>query len=341
VIDCGNSGTTMRLLAGILAGRPFAATLDGDESLRRRPMRRIMEPLGRMGAEVLSRDGKGTAPLRIRGGALRAIHYVSPVASAQVKSAVILAGLQATGTTVLEEPQKSRDHTEIMAGGFGAKVRVDGCTVSVEGPQRLSGRRIDIPGDLSAAAFFLVAGAVIPGSDILIRDVGLNPTRTGVIDVLRRMGAEVECRNQREAGGEPVGDLRVVGGRLRGVDIGADMVARTIDEYPILSVAAALAEGVTRIFGAGELRTKESDRIAVTVRELRKLGVSAEEREDGMDIEGCGRLRAARVDPEGDHRVAMAFAIAGLVANGGIEIEDSRSADISFPGFFERLEALL
>ncbi len=341
IIDCGNSGTTLRLLAGVLAGRPYAATLDGDVSLRGRPMQRVIEPLSRMGAEISGQDGKGLAPLKIRGGGLRGIHYDSPVASAQVKSAILLAGLQADGMTIVKEPQKSRNHTEIMARAFGADLRVDGRSVSLEGPQNLSMRDVRVPGDLSSAAFFMGAAALIPGSDILIRGIGCNSTRSGVVDVLRRMGASIELVHVREEGGEPVADIRIVGGgRLKGVQVGKDMVARTIDEYPVLSVAAALAEGVTTFSGVGELRTKESDRIATMTRELRKLGVEVEEQEDGMRIEGRKRLKGAKLTSYGDHRVAMSLAVAGLFSEGGVEIDDGACADISFPGFFELLEGL-
>ena len=341
VIDCGNSGTTMRLLSGVLAGRPFVTTLDGDVSLRQRPMQRVIDPLARMGAQVLSRNGEGVAPLEIRGGNLRGIHYILPIASAQVKSAIVLAGLQAEGVTVVEEPQKSRDHTEIMAQAFGVKLKVEGeRSVVVEGGQRLSARDVRVPGDLSSAAFFLVAAAAILGSDLVIRGVGCNPTRSGVIDVLRRMGAGIEMTRQREEAGEPVADLRIIGKKLRGVEIGPEMAARTIDEYPVLSVAAALAEGVTTICGAKELRFKESDRIAAMTRELRSLGVQAEEREDGMKIEGRSRLQGAQLSSYGDHRVAMALAVAGLSSDGGVEIDDSACVDISFPGFFDLLEGV-
>ena len=340
-IDCGNSGTTMRLLAGVLAGCPFVTTLDGDASLRTRPMARIVEPLTQMGAQILSQNGKGVAPLQIRGGNLRGIHYRMPMASAQVKSAIFLAGLQASGMTVLEEPQQSRDHTEIMARSFGAKLKVEGGrSISLEGPQQLSARDVEVPGDLSSAAFYLVAAASIPGSDLLIHGVGCNPTRSGVIDVLRKMDAKVELLRPREKAGEPVADLRVVGGKLRGVEIGPEMVARTIDEYPVLSVAAALAEGRTTICGAKELRYKESDRIAVMTAELRKLGVEVEEREDGMTIQGRERLKGGELKTHGDHRVAMALAVAALSAEGGVKLDDSACADISFPGFFEILESL-
>ncbi len=340
VIDCGNSGTTMRLLSGVLAGRPFVTTLDGDASLRQRPMQRVIDPLTQMGAEIFGQNGKGVAPLEIRGGQLRGIRYVSQVASAQVKSAVLLAGLQAEGTTVVEEPQQSRDHTEIMARAFGAEMRVENRSVSLKGRRQLCGRNVKVPGDLSSAAFFLVAAASVTGSDLVIRGVGLNPTRSGVIDVLRRMGASVEILRQWEETGEPVADLRIIGRGLKGVEVGPEMGARTIDEYPVLSVAAALADGITTISGVKELRYKESDRIAVMTRELRKLGVQVEEREDGMRIDGRKRLKGAQLQSYGDHRVAMALAMAALSADGGVEIDDGACADISFPGFFDLLEEI-
>lgn len=338
VVDCGNSGTTMRLLSGILAGRPFASTLDGDASLRRRPMKRIAEPLEKMGARIASREGR--APLEIQGGNLKGIHYATPVASAQVKSAILLAGLQAEGLTTVEEPQQSRDHTEIMARALGAKLEARGKTVSVEGGHKLTPLDITVPGDLSSAAFFMAAAAMIPDSDVVIRGVGCNPTRSGVIDILRRMGARIDLLDQRTAAGEPVADIRVRGSKLKGVEIGPDMVARTIDEYPILAVAAALADGITGICGAKELRYKESDRIAVMTEQLRRLGVDVEERDDGMIIEGRGRLTGASVQSAGDHRVAMSLAVAGLSADGGVAIDDTACADISFPGFFDLLERI-
>ena len=338
IIDCGNSGTTMRLLSGILAGRPFVSTLDGDASLRRRPMKRVAAPLEKMGARIASREGR--APLEIHGGNLKGIHYATPVASAQVKSAILLAGLQAEGVTTVEEPQQSRDHTEIMARALGAKLEACGRSVSVEGGHKLAPLDIEVPGDLSSAAFFMAAAAMIPGSDVLIRGVGCNPTRSGIIDILRRMGAGIDFFDERTAAGEPVADIRVRGTKLKGVDIGPEMVARTIDEYPILAVAAALADGITAICGAEELRYKESDRIAVMTEQLRRLGVSVEERDDGMIIEGRGRLKGASVESAGDHRVAMALAVAGLSADGGVAIDDTACADISFPGFFDLLERI-
>jgi 3-phosphoshikimate 1-carboxyvinyltransferase len=338
IIDCGNSGTTMRLLSGILAGRPFVSTLDGDASLRRRPMKRVAEPLEKMGARFGSREG--CAPLEIHGGSLKGIHYATPVASAQVKSAILLAGLQAEGVTTVDEPQQSRDHTEIMARALGAKLEARGRTVSVEGGHKLAPLDIEVPGDLSSAAFFMAASAMIPGSDVLIRGVGCNPTRSGIIDILRRMGARIDLLDERTAAGEPVADIRVRGTKLKGVEIGPEMVARTIDEYPVLAVAASLADGITGICGAKELRYKESDRIAVMTEQLRRLGVDVEERDDGMIIEGRGSLKGASVESAGDHRVAMALAVAGLSADGGVAIDDTACADISFPGFFDLLERI-
>ncbi|HWP59065.1 MAG TPA: 3-phosphoshikimate 1-carboxyvinyltransferase [Candidatus Acidoferrales bacterium] len=339
-IDCGNSGTTMRLLAGVLAGRPFASVLDGDDSLRRRPMRRIIEPLGQMGAEIESARGDGLAPLKIRGGKLRGISYRMPIASAQVKSSILLAGMQASGTTLVTEPQRSRDHTEIMARAFGAELETRGLSVAVKGGARLAARAVAVPGDLSAAAFFLVAAALVPSSELVLKEVGCNPTRAGIIELLKRMGAKIELAPRGDPGAEPVADLRIRAAELRGIEIGADMVARTIDEYPILFVAAALASGVTTVSGAKELRYKESDRIAVMAEALRELGVRVEEREDGLRIEGARRLRGARLKTYGDHRVAMALAVAGLCASGGVELDDDRCADISFPGFFDLLSQI-
>jgi len=339
-IDCGNSGTTMRLLSGLLSGRPFISCLDGDASLRRRPMRRIIDPLTQMGAKIVSKGENGCAPLEIRGGALHGVHYRMPIASAQVKSAILLAGLQAEGMTILEEPLKSRDHTEVMLRGFGAELSVNCKALSLRGRQSLIGQDIRIPGDISSAAFFFVAAATIPESAVVIRGVGCNPTRDGVVEVLRRMGASIELINKRTEAGEAVADFRVRGGDLKGVDVGADMVARTIDEYPILAVAGALAHGNTTFSDVRELRYKESDRIAAMTQGLRQLGVRVDEREDGMTIYGAQNLRGGRVRSFGDHRIAMSMAIAGLSCADGVEIDDARCVDISFPSFFELLETI-
>ena len=334
-VDCGNSGTTMRLLAGVLAGRPFDARLDGDGSLRTRPMKRIIEPLTRMGARVTGNDGR--APLEIHGGGIRGIEYSSPVASAQVKSAVLLAGLQAGGETCFEEPHRSRDHTEIMARGFGASVESDGRRVRVRGGQELSGTRLRVPGDLSSAAFLFVAAATIPGSDVSVRGVGCNPTRGGVIDVLRAMGADIEVTRTWKEASEPVADFRVRGGALKGTEVEPELAPRTIDEYPVLFVAAALAEGSTLFRDVGELRFKESDRIATMSRELSKMGVKVDVHGDDVRVEGAGALRSAPVESHGDHRVAMALAVAGLSTPGGILLSDEECVKVSFPGFFESL----
>lgn len=339
-IDCGNSGTTMRLMSGLLAGLPFHSELDGDGSLRQRPMQRVIDPLTQMGARIRSKSGNGLAPLEIDGGGLKGIHYPMPIASAQVKSAVLLAALQASGATTVVEPQPSRNHTEVMIRGFGATIAVDGVNITLTGGQSLVGQEVLIPGDISSAAFFLVAAALIPGSDVTIRNVGCNPTRDGVIEVLRRMGALSELLNERQAAGERVADIRVRGGKLNGIDIGPELVARTIDEYPILSIAGAMADGVTTFSDVKELRYKESDRIAAMTEGLRILGVVVDEREDGMTIHGGRRrpFKSGAVRSFADHRVAMSFAIAGLLSDGAIEIDDARCADISFPTFIDLLE---
>ena len=336
-INCGNSGTTMRLLSGVLAGRPFHSELDGDSSLRQRPMKRVIDPLSQMGARIRSRDGNGLAPLEIDGGGLCAIKYRMPIASAQVKSAIILAALQAEGKTIIEEPQRSRDHTEVMLGGFGGSISVDGLTIMVDGRPSLTGRSVHVPGDISSAAFFLAAAAVIPGSDLVVRDAGCNPTRDGVLEVLRRMGASIELDNPRLEAGERVADVHVTGGTLKGVDVGAELVARTIDEYPILAVAAAVAEGVTTFSDVEELRYKESDRIASMTEGLRALGVAVEEHQTGMTIRGGKGFAGGAIKTYGDHRVAMSFAIAGLLCDKGIEIDDAACIDISCPPFFDLL----
>jgi 3-phosphoshikimate 1-carboxyvinyltransferase len=274
------------------------------------------------------------------GRKLRAIDYRAPIASAQVKSAVLLAGLQAAGVTTVEEPLRSRDHTELMIRGFGGDISIDGRSLTIRGGQVLSARAVRIPGDISSAAFFMVAAAVTPGSDLIIHEVGCNTTRDGVIEVLRRMGSSIELMNPRVETGEPVADLRILGGRLKGVDVGPEMVARTIDEYPILAVAAALADGTTRFSDVRELRYKESDRIATMTEGLRRLGVDVEERDNGMTIRGGKRLKGTRIRSFGDHRVAMSMAVAGLASDGGVEIDDASCVDTSFPGFFELLDSI-
>ncbi len=331
-LDLGNSGTSMRLLAGLLAGQPFPVVLTGDASLSRRPMRRITDPLAAMGARVETAPG-GTAPLRLAGGAaLHGIDYPLPVASAQVKSSVLLAGLYAQGRTCVTEPAPTRDHTERMLAGFGYPVEVAGPRVCLEGGGRLQGREIDVPADLSSAAFFLVGASIAEGSDLLLEHVGVNPTRAGVIEILRRMGADIEILNPRRAGGEPLADLRVRGAPLRGIRIPPELVPLAIDEFPALFVAAACAEGETVLTGAAELRVKESDRIQVMVDGLQALGVEARPTADGVIIRG-GALRGGAVDGRGDHRIAMAFAIAGLRARAPVSVSDVRNVETSFPGF--------
>jgi 3-phosphoshikimate 1-carboxyvinyltransferase len=345
-IDCGNSGTGIRLLAGLLAGQEFFTVLTGDESIRRRPMGRVVKPLRSMGAVIAGRRGGELAPLAITGARLRGIAYDSPVASAQVKSAVLFAGLFADGVTRVREPRLSRDHTERMLRAFGCTVAVSDGSASVEGRPASSwpGRgRVRIPGDLSAAAFFLVAASIRPGSDVTIPHIGINPTRTGILDLLQRMGANIDVLNVREEMGEPIADLRVRAGGLRGIAVGPDDIPRTIDELPILFVAAAVAEGETRVHGAEELRVKESDRLATMAAELRKMGVSVDERADGLVISGSGGrpLRGARCESHGDHRVAMSMAVASLAADRPSEISDVGCIQTSFPDFHSKLSKLL
>jgi 3-phosphoshikimate 1-carboxyvinyltransferase len=331
-LDCGNSGTSMRLLAGILAGQPFDSVLIGDPSLSRRPMRRVVGPLAQMGAMIETTDA-GTAPLKIHGGhPLQGIAFRSPVASAQVKSCILLAGMYARGQTCVTEPAVSRDHTERLLSGMGYAIDRSGETVCLEGGGKLRGTRIDVPADISSAAFFLVGASIAEGSDLVLEHVGINPTRTGVIEILRLMGADIEVLNAREAGGEPVADLRVRSARLRGITIPEELVPLAIDEFPVLFVAAACAEGETVLTGAEELRVKESDRIAVMADGLRALGIDAEPRPDGMRVRG-GQLSGGRIDSHGDHRIAMSFAIAALRAGGEVHIDDCANVNTSFPGF--------
>jgi 3-phosphoshikimate 1-carboxyvinyltransferase len=336
-LNAGNSGTTMRLLSGVAAAQPFVTEIDGDASLRRRPMDRVAEPLRRMGATVEARDGMHP-PLRISGGDLRGITYELPVASAQVKSAILLAGLFADGDTEIVESVPTRDHTERMLAYCGVHViRGSGRTTLTAGiPQ---GRLIEVPGDISSAAFLLAGAAALEGSEFTVEDVGVNPTRTGVVDVLRAMGAAVATEFVHERSGEPVGTISTRGRRLRGVTIAGALIPRVIDELPVLCVLAAAAEGRTVIRDAAELRVKESDRIAVLARGLRTLGAAVAELSDGMEIDG-GRLRGGVVDADGDHRIAMAFAVAGLLAGEPVTVRGAESVQISFPGFFDLLRAL-
>lgn len=349
-IDCGNSGTGIRLLAGLLAGQDFFTVLTGDESIRRRPMGRVVKPLREMGATIAGRKGGELAPLAVQGSRLRAISYVSPVASAQIKSALLLAALFAEGTTRITEPRLSRDHTERMFQFFGIGLRREGTSVLVDGRPSVGWNAVPqlvVPGDFSAAAFFIVGATIVPGSDVTIRHVGINPTRTGLLDVMMRMGADIQLLNQREEAGEPVADIRVKSARLHGVAIGPDLIPQTIDEFPILCVAAAVAEGETIISGAEELRVKESDRIATVSAELGAKGAQIMEKPDGMVLQGLGtaaengRLRAAHGRSHGDHRVAMSLAIAGLTASEPTLIDETACIETSFPDFHQTLLNLL
>lgn len=337
VLDCGNSGTTMRLMSGLMAGQNFFSVLTGDQYLRRRPMKRVVTPLAAMGARIWGRDGGERAPLAIQGGSLRPTTYASPVASAQVKSAVLLAALSVEGETKVTEPHLSRDHSERMLSYFGAEVSPFEGGVSLAGRPRLLAQEVIVPGDISSAAFFMVAGLVTPGAELTIRNVGINPTRSGIIDILVAMGGELELLNIREQSGEPVADILVRYSNLKGIEISGDMVPRAIDEFPVICVAAALAEGTTIIRDAEELRVKETDRIAAMVSELGKLGGQIEARPDGMIITGVEQLSSGKVSSHGDHRIAMSMAIAALSARGEVTIEDTACTETSFPGFWELL----
>jgi 3-phosphoshikimate 1-carboxyvinyltransferase len=337
-IYCGNSGTTMRLLCGVLSGQPFSAILKGDASLTRRPMKRVIEPLSQMGAVFETQNGY--PPLTVKGGELKPVHYKSPVASAQVKSAILLAGLYCDGTTSVTEPERSRDHTERMIKAAGVDIEISGLTVSIKGRAVLSPLDLTVPNDFSSAAFFIAAGIIVPGSELLIKNTGINPTRTGLIDILLSMGADIKLENKREVSGEPLADILVKHSSLSGIDIAGDMVPKTIDEFPILCVAAAFAQGKTKITGAKELRVKESDRISAMAAELGKMGVNIEELEDGLIIEGREKLQPAVIQSYGDHRIAMSMAIAGLMADGETTILDTDCINTSFPGFMGILERL-
>lgn len=339
-IDCGNSGTTTRLLAGILAGQPFTTTLFGDASLSKRPMKRVADPLALMGAKVEGQGEKICAPLKITGGELQPITYRLPMASAQVKSAVLLAGMFAPGKTNVVEPVATRNHTERLMSHFGIKWLRDGDTVSVYGGQEPEPVDIVVPGDISSAAFWMVAVAAKPGAQITLNNVGLNPTRTGIINVLLRMGATITS-SETDSQGEPRGNVVVKGGELNCTVIGGAEIPNVIDELPILAVAAALAHGTTRICDAAELRVKETDRIAAVAENLRRMGVKVDEFEDGMEIHGGSQLQGATIETYHDHRIAMAFSIAGLYAEGPTTIEGTECIATSYPGFERDLELFL
>lgn len=334
VLDAGNSGTTIRLLLGLLSGQHFFSVLTGDESLRQRPMQRVVKPLLQMGARIAGRQSADRAPLAVQGGSLSAISYRLPVASAQLKSALLLAGLYSRGTMEIEEPAPTRDHTERMLQFMEVDIQKDKNCLRLPGGQQPVGKEIRVPGDISAAAFFLVAAACLPGSRLICPDVGLNPARTGVLDVLKQMGARLEIRNLRMYGQEPVGDIYVESGQLQAVVIAGESIPRLIDEIPALAIAAARASGVTVIRDAAELRVKESDRIATVVKLLTDLGVAVQETADGMIIQGTNRpFQPAELESHGDHRIAMAGAIAGLMASAPVTIRQAECVDISFPNF--------
>ncbi len=338
-LEAGNSGSTMRMLAGILAGQPFRSVLVGDASLSRRPMRRVLEPLARMGASVRSAEG-GMPPLEIEGGSLKPIRYELPVPSAQVKTAVLFAGLYAEGETELVEPVPTRDHTEIALEEMGAEIGRHRRTIQLRGRARLEGKKLYVPGDISSAAFFLAAALIVPESNLMIQNVGLNPTRTALLDVLAPMGGRVKVLNVESLNGELLGNLHVESSRLKGGEIPSELVPRLIDELPMLAVLGTQTEEGISFRGAAELRVKESDRIGALAENLRRMGAEVEEFPDGLRVAGRQSLRGAEVSSFGDHRIAMAFAVGGLVAQGTTVIRDPACAEISFPGFFEMLRGV-
>jgi 3-phosphoshikimate 1-carboxyvinyltransferase len=343
VLNAGNSGTTIRLMLGLLASHPGRFfTVTGDDSLRSRPMSRVVKPLQQMAAEIWGRKGNTLAPLAIQGQALKPIHYHSPIASAQVKSCILLAGLNTEGKTTVTEPALSRDHSERMLKAFGAELSIDPETnsVTITGNAKLYGQKVVVPGDISSAAFWLVAGSIVPGSDLVVENVGVNPTRTGILEALSMMGADIQLENQREVAGEPVADLRVRSSQLKSCTIAGDIIPRLIDEIPILAVAATFAEGTTIIRDAAELRVKESDRITVMAQQLNKMGAKITELPDGMEITGGTPLVGAEVDSHTDHRIGMSLAIAALNASGTTTIQRAEAAAISYPNFTSTLVAI-
>ena len=344
ILDCGNSGTTMRLMLGLLAGRAGRHfVLTGDSSLRGRPMRRVGDPLAQMGAVINGREGGNLAPLAIAGRNLHGATIRTPVASAQVKSAILLAALTADGPTTVIEPALSRDHSERMLRAFGADLVVGGpggTQVTITSGRHLRGQEVVVPGDISSAAFWLVAAAITPGAELTIQNVGLNPSRTGILEVLEQMGAAITVLNPRDVAGEPVGDLYVSHGPLKAFSIGGDLIPRLVDEIPVLAVAACCAEGVSKIAGAEELRVKETDRLAVMARQLGAMGARLSEHRDGLTIHGVTALHGAEVNSETDHRVAMSLAVASLVAQGDTLLHDNAAAAVSYPGFWDDLARL-
>lgn len=340
ILDVGNSGTTIRLLLGILAGRPFFSSLVGDHSIGRRPMTRVTEPLKRMGAKIDGRKNGSFTPIGIRGGQLKPIHYQLPVASAQVKSALILAGLQAEGESTIIETAETRDHTERMIRKFGGKVQSHNREITVKGGQTLSASDIYVPGDISSAAFFLVAGAIVHESEVVLKNVGLNPTRTGILDVMNKMGANIEIIHHEGDSFEPIGDITIKTSNLKGTVIEGDLIPRLIDEIPIIALLATQAKGTTVIKDAEELKVKETNRIDTVVQELTKLGASIEATDDGMIIHGVSHLSGGKVSSHGDHRIGMMLAIASLICSDKVELDNPESISVSYPNFFNHLNSL-
>jgi len=340
MLDVGNSGTTTRLISGILAGQKFISSLNGDESIQKRPMGRIITPLTSMGAHIKSIKDNGCAPLEIGGAPLHAIHYDSPVASAQVKSCILLAGLYADGVTSVTEPVISRNHTELMLKGFGADIKSEGLTASIVGGPKLIGQKITVPGDISSAAYFIVAGLICPNADLLIKNVNTNPTRAGIIQVAKNMGGNIELLNERIVSGEPVADIHVSSSDLHGCEVSGEIIPTLIDELPVIAVMAACANGTTVIKDAAELKVKESDRIATVTENLKNMGCDITPTEDGMIIVGGNPLHGTLISTYKDHRIAMSFAIAGLVADGETSFDDEGCCVISYPDFFKTLKAL-
>jgi 3-phosphoshikimate 1-carboxyvinyltransferase len=342
VLDAGNSGTTTRLIAGLLATQPFLSIITGDNSLRSRPMGRIISPLRSMGAQIWGRGKDSLVPLAIKGGKLRGINYALPIASAQLKSAILIAALFAEGETNVEEPSPSRDHTERLLQAMGAALKRDNCLISLTPlTSPLNSIDINIPGDISSASYWLVLGAIHPNAHIKVKDVGINPTRTGIIDVLTQMGANLSIENQRWSGGEPVADIIIQSSDLRGVKIDGELIPRLIDEIPVIALAACAAKGTTLIQDATELRVKETDRISNTVKELRKLGAKVEELPDGIAIHGGAKLHGAECSSYGDHRLAMTLGVTGLITEGRTALHDAEVVEISYPAFWRDMDSII
>lgn len=339
-LDCGNSGTTTRMISGILTPQPFVTTLTGDASIQKRPMNRIIEPLSMMGAQITSLNGNGCAPLRIQGAPVHAIHFQSKVASAQVKSAILLAGMYADGVTSVTEPYVSRNHTELMLRNFGAKITTEGTTASIEPEPELTGCDICVPGDISSAAYFIAAALIVPGSEVLLKNVGINPTRDGMIRVVKAMGGNIELLNVNDQSGEPTADLLVSYSSLHGTTIRGEIIPTLIDELPVIAILAAYAEGTTVIADAQELKVKESNRIDVMVDQMVQMGIDVEKTEDGMMIHGGKPVHGTTIYPNLDHRIAMSFAVASLCADGETQIQDAEIVNVSFPTFYDDLKRL-